>query len=78
VRLAIRPEAIGLKNGYAGNELRGLVEDLTFLGAIVRVRVRVGAHELHFDTFNSPSLNLPAPGEPISLSFPHDSGLILE
>jgi putative spermidine/putrescine transport system ATP-binding protein len=78
VQLALRPEAIGIKNGHGTNELHGTVEDLAFLGSIVRVRVRLGENELHFDTFNSPHLALPQRGEPIALSFEPESGLVLQ
>jgi putative spermidine/putrescine transport system ATP-binding protein len=77
--IAVRPEIISL-NGAAGadaNHLRGNVEDVTFLGAIVRVRVRVGEHAVHFDVFNNPNLAPPAHGEPVTLSFTPEACLVL-
>ena len=43
VTLALRPEGIALGEGQPGsNRLRGTVEDINFLGSIVRIRVQLG------------------------------------
>ena len=43
VTLAVRPEGIALGEGAPGsNRLRGTVDDINFLGSIVRIRLRVG------------------------------------
>ena len=43
VTLALRPEGISLGDGDPGsNRLTGTVEDVNFLGSIVRIRVRLG------------------------------------
>ena len=42
VTLALRPEGISLGEGREGsNRLRGTIEDINFLGSIVRIRVRL-------------------------------------
>ena len=78
VSIALRPEIIsmnGASNG--GNHLRVTVEDVMFLGSIVRVRVRLGEHFVHFDMFNNPHLSLPQHGQQVMLSFPPEACLIL-
>jgi putative spermidine/putrescine transport system ATP-binding protein len=78
VSVALRPEAITLTSTPNGaNHLRGMVEDVMFLGAIVRVRVRFSEHAIHFDMFNNPHLSLPQLGQQASLSFPPEACLIL-
>ena len=78
--IAIRPERIGL-NGASGpeaNHLRGNVDDVTFLGAVVRVRIHVGEHVLLFDVLNNPQRTPPRTGEPIAVSFAPDACLVLD
>jgi putative spermidine/putrescine transport system ATP-binding protein len=79
ISIALRPETIALNGGASNgaNHLRGTVEDVMFLGSIVRVRVRFGDHFVHFDMFNGPNVSLPQPGQPVSLSFPPEACLIL-
>ncbi|MBX0326993.1 ABC transporter ATP-binding protein [Oscillochloris sp. ZM17-4] len=77
--VAVRPEIIS-PNGAHGpqaNQLRGSVEDVTFLGAIVRVRVRLGASAVHFDVFNNPHLAPPAHGDLVTLRFPAESCMVI-
>ena len=70
-RLAIRPEEFWLGDGQDRNLLRGRVETLIFLGAIIRVRVDIGDGVLiSADLFNARSLNLPHVGDEVLVSFP--------
>jgi putative spermidine/putrescine transport system ATP-binding protein len=84
-RLAIRPEELKIQSleSAAGadadeeNHLQALVESVTFLGAIVRVRVSLeGAADLakipklSVDLFNERQLVLPQVGQHVDLSFP--------
>ena len=79
VTVALRPEAIELGEAGGSNRLRVTVEDVSFLGSIVRTRVRVGEKEtLSFDQFNDPSLTASAIGEVITVSFSPESTLVLE
>lgn len=68
VTLALRPEAIQLDRP-AQNQLRATISEVSFLGAIVRIRAAVGAQRLSLDTFNNPAVPPPARGETVSLSF---------
>ena len=53
--IALRPEAITL-NGDGGdrNQMKGTIEEVSFLGAVVRIRVRFGENAVSLDTFNNP------------------------
>ncbi len=78
ISLALRPEIISLDDGSAGaNRLRGLVEDITFLGSIVRIRVRFTSDSVHFDMFNNPHLSLPQRGQQVTVTFPPEACLVL-
>jgi putative spermidine/putrescine transport system ATP-binding protein len=90
VTVAVRPEMISLADRPVGcSRLTGQVTDISFLGAIVRLRVRIGmgaafdgdgsdGQVLILDEFNEPSLKLPQLGEMVTVSFPMDGPLVLE
>jgi putative spermidine/putrescine transport system ATP-binding protein len=88
VTLAVRPEGISLGDGPAGsNRLRGTLEDINFLGSIVRLRLRLGTGSalapgeagttIALDTFNEPHLSLPPVGDMITVSFPQEACFVL-
>jgi putative spermidine/putrescine transport system ATP-binding protein len=77
--VALRPETIALAltpNGSM-NHLRGNVEDVQYLGPVVRVRVRLNEQSLHYDAFNRPDVALPRLGETVDLAFPAEAALAL-
>jgi putative spermidine/putrescine transport system ATP-binding protein len=77
--LALRPEALSLGRPTDGaNALRGVVEDLTFLGAIVRLRVRLDQGVLLVDAFNLTGASFPERGQAITVSFSPDDLIVLE
>jgi putative spermidine/putrescine transport system ATP-binding protein len=68
--LSLRPEAVGLRVPLAGeNVLYGAIEDVSFLGAIVRVKVRIKENVISLDTFNNSSHAPPGRGEPAVVAF---------
>jgi putative spermidine/putrescine transport system ATP-binding protein len=77
--VALRPEAVSL-NGAGGerNRLDGAIEEVSFLGSVVRVRVRFAESAISLDTFNSPGAPPPKHGEKVSVSFAPDDLLVLE
>jgi putative spermidine/putrescine transport system ATP-binding protein len=79
VTLALRPESIELGDGGGSNSLRGTVEEVSFLGSIVRIRVNLGSggRTVSLDTFNDPNLNPPAIGEVVTVSFPREASLVI-
>jgi len=57
--VALRPEAAKLANGHAlngHNKIGGTIEDVHFLGSVVRIKVRVQDNAIALDTFNDPSV----------------------
>ena len=71
--LALRPEAISIgRAGQDANHLTGRIEDVSFLGAVVRIRVRFGQNFVVLDTFNSPHLPPPGRGETVTVNFSRD------
>jgi putative spermidine/putrescine transport system ATP-binding protein len=76
--IAIRPERLSfVGEERKANVLKGRVENITFLGSIVRVQVRVGQNPFYLDTFNNPYLELPKIGEEIEITFSKDAVLVL-
>jgi putative spermidine/putrescine transport system ATP-binding protein len=77
--VALRPETIALTlaPNESMNHLRGNVEDVQYLGPVVRVRVRLNEQSLHYDAFNRPDVALPRLGEPVDLAFPAEAALAL-
>jgi len=79
VSVALRPESMELGEAGGANRLRGPLEDVSFLGSIVRMRVGLGeGASFSLDTFNDPNLTLPAVGEVVTVSFPREATLVLE
>jgi putative spermidine/putrescine transport system ATP-binding protein len=77
--VALRPEIVSLHDTAGnGNRMRGTVEDVNFLGSIVRIRVRFGENTVSLDTFNNPASVPPQPGQAVTVSFPRDAVLVLE
>jgi putative spermidine/putrescine transport system ATP-binding protein len=72
-RLAIRPEEIQIGTGEGRNALKGRVESVFFLGAVVQLRVDVGGVLLSADFFNERTRTLPRTGDEVVISFPEYS-----
>ena len=79
VTLAVRPEGIELGTDGGSNRLSGTVEDVSFLGSIVRIRLRLDdkGTTLSLDTFNDPGLTPPAIASTVTVSFPPEACLVL-
>jgi putative spermidine/putrescine transport system ATP-binding protein len=77
--MALRPEAVSL-NGVGGlrNRLDGTIEEVHFLGSVVRVRVRFEENVISLDTFNNPNAPPPRHGEKVTVSFAPEDLLVLE
>jgi putative spermidine/putrescine transport system ATP-binding protein len=77
--VALRPEAV-LLNGAGGdrNRLSGTIEEVMFLGSVVRVRVRFSESAISLDTFNNPGAPPPKHGDPVTVSFAPEDLLVLE
>ena len=77
--VAIRPEGIEFGTDGGTNRLTGTVEDVSFLGSIVRTRLRLdeAGTTVSLDTFNDPSLQAPAIDSSVTVSFPPEACLVL-
>ncbi len=69
ITLAARPEMISLGD-HPGRETRmkGTINDVHFLGSVIRIRAQVGESVLAFDTFNASDSPPPKVGEMVTLS----------
>jgi putative spermidine/putrescine transport system ATP-binding protein len=77
--VALRPEAVTLNNpGDGRNRMRGTIEEVSFLGSVVRIRVRFKESAISLDTFNNPSVAPPQRGQPATVSFAREDLLVLE
>jgi putative spermidine/putrescine transport system ATP-binding protein len=76
--LALRPELLSL-NGHAPaeNQLTGQVENISFLGSIVRIQVRLQENAFFLDEFNNPHLTLPTIGDTVVVTFQREACLVL-
>jgi putative spermidine/putrescine transport system ATP-binding protein len=72
-KLAIRPEELQIGTGEGRNALKGHVEEVLFLGAVVRLRVNIGGIVLSADFFNERTRTLPRVGDDVIISFPEYS-----
>jgi len=77
--VALRPESVVLDGaGDKRNSMQGTIEEVSFLGAVVRVRVRFRDNAISLDTFNNPSSPPPERGAPVTVSFQPEDLLVLE
>ncbi|HKJ37713.1 MAG TPA: ABC transporter ATP-binding protein [Anaerolineales bacterium] len=78
VMIAIRPERFNfVSEEKKENVLEGTVENITFLGSVVRVQMSIGGSSFNMDTFNRPSLILPKIGEPAQVTCSQKAVLVL-
>lgn len=78
VSISLRPERVSLYSEVQkANVMESTVENITFLGSIVRMQVRTGENVFFADTFNNPFLELPKIGEKIKITFSKEAVLVL-
>lgn len=77
--ITLRPESLTLSKvpDNQANHLEGTIEEIYFLGSVVRIRVRLAKQSLNVDTFNNPNLRLPVPGESAFINFPVEACVVL-
>jgi putative spermidine/putrescine transport system ATP-binding protein len=79
VRIAIRPERFSFAfEGKKANLLDAQIENITFLGSVVRVHILIGNSKFTMDTFNYPSLELPRIGATEQVTCSREAVLVLE
>jgi putative spermidine/putrescine transport system ATP-binding protein len=68
--LAVRPEAVALVNGHAHDiVLDGRVAEVSFLGAVIRIKIAVGENTVSVDTFNDKGAPPPTHGTAVRIGF---------
>lgn len=76
--LALRPEAASLGASLGKSvQLMGIVQDVNFLGSVIRVRVKLGEMSLFLDSFNQATVTPPQAGEQVIVSFAPEDLLLL-
>ena len=79
VMVAIRPERLSFAHdGRKANILTCTIQNINFLGSIVRIQVLIGSKTFLMDTFNNPFLELPKIGEQVEITCSREAALVLE
>jgi putative spermidine/putrescine transport system ATP-binding protein len=79
IMVAIRPERLSFAHeGRKANILTGTIKNITFLGSIVRIQVKLGESVFYMDTFNNPYLTLPNIGDPTEITCSKEAVLVLQ
>lgn len=79
VRIAIRPERFSFASEVRkANVVDCRIENITFLGSVVRVHMTIGNSQFTMDTFNYPSLELPKIGATEQVTCSREAVLVLE
>lgn len=79
IRIAIRPERLDFVSvEKKANVLDCTIENITFLGSVVRIQVRVGSNRFNMDTFNNPFLELPKIGAKDQVTCSREAVLVLK
>jgi putative spermidine/putrescine transport system ATP-binding protein len=78
VMVAIRPERFSFASEQKkANVLDAVIENVTFLGSIVRVQVNMSGMRFYMDTFNNPYLELPKIGDQTQITCSREAVLVL-
>ena len=78
VLIAIRPERLNfVEQEKKDNVLDCQIENITFLGSVVRIQVLVGSNHFYMDTLNNPYLALPRIGDKAQVSCSSEAVLVL-
>ena len=78
ISLTMRPEAISLANGHARDiVLDGVVSEVSFLGSVIRLRVKLGENDISLDTFNDQRTPPPLQGDNVKVTLAGSDVLVL-
>jgi len=79
VRVAIRPERLSFASEQKkANVVDATIENITFLGSVVRIQVKIGNTKFNMDTFNNPFLELPKIGSVEQVTCSREAVLVLD
>lgn len=78
VTLALRPEAVSLDARKSHDtSVAATIEEVHFLGSVIRTRVRLGKNKLSLDSFNDPAIAPPQRGDAVTVHFAAHDLLVL-
>ncbi|WP_420960949.1 ABC transporter ATP-binding protein [Brucella sp. IR073] len=76
--LALRPEAVSIDpHTKHDTTIEGTIEDVHFLGSVIRTRVSLGKNKVSLDMFNDPASPPPARGDKVKIGFAARDLLVL-
>lgn len=79
VNIAIRPERLSFASEQKkANVMDASIENITFLGSVVRIQVKIGKTKFNMDTFNNPFLELPKIGSVEQVTCSREAVLVLD
>jgi len=79
IRISIRPERFSFASEIKkDNVLDCSIENITFLGSVVRIQVKIGNSKFNMDTFNNPFLELPKIGSKEQVTCSKEAVLVLD
>ncbi len=79
VKVAIRPERLSFATEQKkANVVDAKIENITFLGSVVRIQIRIGNTLFNMDTFNNPYLELPKIGSVEKVTCSKEAVLVLD
>lgn len=79
IKVAIRPERFSFAAlQHKDNVVDAKIENITFLGSVVRIQVKIGNTNFNMDTFNNPFLELPKIGSIEQVTCSKEAVLVLD
>ncbi|MBL8090273.1 MAG: ABC transporter ATP-binding protein [Anaerolineales bacterium] len=79
VKVAIRPERFSFATQqHKDNVVDAIIENITFLGSVVRIQIKIGNTSFNMDTFNNPFLELPKIGSKQQVTCSKEAVLVLD
>jgi putative spermidine/putrescine transport system ATP-binding protein len=79
IRISVRPERFSFAEEIKkDNVLDCTIENITFLGSVVRIQVKIGNSKFNMDTFNNPFLELPKIGDKSQVTCSKEAVLVLD
>jgi len=79
VTIAIRPERFNfIAQERKANVIDCLIDNITFLGSVVRIQLLIGSNRFYMDTFNNPFLELPKIGDKAQITCSREAVLVLK
>lgn len=79
IRISVRPERFNfVSEQKKDNVLDCTIENITFLGSVVRIQVKIGDAKFNMDTFNNPFLELPKIGSKERVTCSKEAVLVLD